>query len=172
MKASTESRERERQMKKAKYDYCKAKGICVICCREAAFDGRVRCPSCIEKQTLRQAKRDASMTSVQRERKNAQKRERYHRYKDAGRCTNCGKPVTGPNAVCPTCLIQQRRAGAAYRLRSGKKKGWVEAGRCVRCGAEPAEGRKLCPSCLEKNRELMAYARQFAPRERPWERRT
>ncbi len=37
MKASGESRERERQMKKAKYDYCKAKGICVICCREPAF---------------------------------------------------------------------------------------------------------------------------------------
>ena len=111
------------------------------------------------------------MTPEQRDRINGQKRERYRRYKAEGRCTNCGRTVTTGYALCPTCLTRQRRTGQEYELRSGRKKGWAEAGLCIRCGAEPAEGRKLCAECLEKNRELMAYARQFAPRDRPWARR-
>ena len=170
MKASGESRERERQMKKAKYDYCKARGICVICCREPAFYNHVRCPACMEKAAEQKARRTAAMTQDQRDQINEQKRERYRRNKEAGRCTNCGKGVSTGYALCPTCLIQQRRARQAYDLRSGRKKGWADAGLCIRCGAEPAEGRKLCPDCLERNREQMAYARQFAPRDRPWER--
>lgn len=170
MKAPEERRERERQLKKAKYDYCKAKGICVICCREPAFYNRVRCPACLEKASAQKARQWAAMTPEQRDRKNEQKRERYRRNKEAGRCTNCGKGVTTGYALCPACLIQQRRAGRDYAIRSGRKKGWAEAGLCIRCGAEPVEDRKLCEDCLEQCRELMAYARQFAPRDRPWER--
>lgn len=170
MKPSEESRERERQMKKAKYDYCKARGICVICCREPAFYNRVRCPSCMEKQAEAKARRTANLTRDQRDRINQQKRDRYRRYKEAGLCTNCGKGVTNGYALCPTCLIQQRRAGENYRLRHGRKKGYLEAGTCIWCGAERVEGKMMCPACLERNRELMAHARQFAPKDRPWER--
>ena len=170
MKASGESRERERQMKKAKYDYCKAQGICVICCREPAFYNRVRCPACMEKQAEQKARRWANMTPEQRDRINEQKRARYRRNKEAGRCTNCGKPLTTGEALCPTCRIQQRRAGESYRTRHGLKKGYLEAGTCIWCGAQRVEGKMMCPGCLERNRELMAYARQFAPRDRPWER--
>ena len=169
MRASAESRERERQYKKITYEYCKAKGICVICRREPAFYNRVRCPSCMEKQAQQKANRTAKMTQEQRDRKNQQKRERYHRYKDAGLCVNCGKPAQEGKTLCTRCLIQQRRNGAAYRERSGKKKGYREAGTCSWCGAERAEGYKLCQSCLERNRELLAYARQFVTRDRYWE---
>lgn len=162
--------DREKKMKKAKYDYCKAKGICVICCKEPAFYNHVRCPSCIEKMALRQAARNANATDEDRAIKNAKKRERYHRYKDAGKCTNCGKTALEGKALCQKCMIQQRRHGAAYRERSGRKKGYIEAGTCIWCGAERVEGKMMCPTCLERNRELMAYARQFAPKDRPWER--
>lgn len=162
------SNERERQLKKAKYDYCKAKGICVICCKEPAFYNHVRCPSCMEKAAEQKARRIANMTQEQRDKINRQKRERYRRNKEEGRCTNCGKVVTNGYALCTTCLIQQRRAGANYRSKS--KKGYIEAGTCIWCGAERVEGKMMCSSCLERNRELMAYARQFAPKDRPWER--
>ena len=164
------SNDRERQLKKAKYDYCKAKGICVICCKEPAFYHHVRCPACMEKAAEQKARRMANMTQEQRDKINRQKRERYHRNKSAGLCVNCGKKTNNGYALCPTCLIQQRRAGAAYRERSGKKKGYLEAGTCIWCGDKRAEGKMMCSSCLERNRELMAYARQFAPKDRPWER--
>lgn len=171
MQASAESRERERRFKKIAYDYCKAKGICVICQREEAFYRHVRCPACMEKAAEQKARRTADMTPEQRAYQNQLKRERYHRNKAAGLCVNCGKKAQDGKTMCATCVIQQRRAGAAYRLRSGKKKGWAEAGLCIRCGAEPISGRKLCPDCLERNQAAMAYARQFAPKDRPWERR-
>lgn len=162
--------ERERQLKKAKYDYCKDKGICVICCKEEAFYNHVRCPSCMEKQVLRQAKRQQNLSKEQREHINSMKRERYRRYKESGRCVNCGKQTKNGERVCPTCLIQERKAGTAYRERNGKKKGYAEAGLCIWCGGERVEGKMMCPSCLDRNRELMAYARQFAPNNKPWER--
>lgn len=168
VKDSEETRARERQMKKATYEYCKAKGICVICRKEPAFYNRVRCPSCMEKAAAQQARRTANLTQEQREKINRQKRERYSRNKAEGRCTNCGKVATNGYALCPTCLIQQRRAGERYRMKN--KKGYIDAGTCIWCGAERAEGYKMCPTCLERNRELMAHARQFAPKDRPWER--
>lgn len=164
------SSERERQMKKAKYDYCKAKGICVICCKEPAFYNRVRCPSCIEKAAEQKAKRTANLTTEQRDHINQTKRTRYWRYRENGLCANCGRKAVEGKSLCNVCFIQQRRAGAAYRERSGKKKGWSEAGLCLFCGGERVEGKMLCKTCLEKNRDLMAYARQFAPKDRPWER--
>ncbi len=130
----------------------------------------MRCPACLEKQAEQKARRWANMTPEQRDRKNEQKRERYRRYKAAGRCTNCGKEVANGSALCPACLIQQQRAGRDYAIRSGRKKGYLEAGTCIWCGAERVEGKMMCPDCLERNRELMAHARQFAPRDRPWER--
>ena len=156
MEGTEDRRERERQMKKAKYDYCKAKGVCVICCREAAFYHHVRCPGCMEKAAAQKARRTAAMTQAQRDRKNEQNRERYRRHKEAGLCTNCGKSITNGAALCHVCLLQQRRAGENYRTRHGLKKGWAEAGLCLWCGAEPAEERKLCPDCLERSREQMA----------------
>lgn len=165
-----DNRERERMLKKAAYDYCKAKGICVICRKEEAFYHHVRCPTCMEKAAAQKAQRTAGMTEEQRAHRNQVKRERYHRYKNAGLCTNCGRKAQEGKTLCTACFIQQRRCGAAYRLRSGRKKGWAEAGLCIWCGAEPEEGKKMCPACLARNRALMAHARQYAPKDRPWER--
>lgn len=170
MEAKEDSRERERRMKKAAYDYCKRKGICVICQKEPAFYNKVRCPSCMEKQTLRQAKRSANMTQANRDDKNRKKRERYHRLKEAGLCVNCGRKAQEGKTTCVKCNMQQRRCGESYRIRSGKKKGWDERGLCIRCGGERVEGKKICDSCLERNRELMANARKSAPKDRTWER--
>lgn len=160
--------ERERRLKKAKYDYCKSKGICVVCCEEPAFEGRVRCPACIEKKSVQQARRIANMTEEDREKIRQQKRDRYWSYKEAGLCTNCGKETADGKALCIECSLRQRKAEERYREK--KKKGWSEFGLCVWCGAEPVEGKKMCPTCLERNQGLMAYARQFAPKDRPWER--
>lgn len=160
------SSERERAMKKAKYDYCKSKGICVICCERPAFYNHVRCPECMEKAATQKARRTANMTGEQRERINRQKRERYRKYREAGKCTNCGKATLNGYALCPSCLVQQRRAGENYRIRHDKKKGYIEAGTCIWCGKERADGYQMCPECLERNRELMAYARQFVVREK------
>lgn len=162
------SSDRERQMKKAKYDYCKAKGICVICCKEPAFYNHVRCPACMEKAAEQKAKRTANLTQEQRDKINRQKRERYRRNKESGLCTNCGRKTSNGYALCPTCLIQQRRAGENYRERHHLKKGYIESGTCIWCGAERESGKMMCPSCLERNRELMAYARQFVVRENIW----
>lgn len=161
---------RERQMKKATYDYCKAKGICVICRKEPAFYNHVRCPACIEKQANRQAQRLATMTEEQRAHRNQVKRERYHRNKAAGLCVNCGKKSQDGKVLCARCDIQAKRNAADYRIRSGRTKGWADAGRCIWCGGERVEGKQMCPDCLERNRALMANARRFAPRDRPWER--
>lgn len=162
--------ERERQLKKAKYDYCKSKGICVICCKEPAFYHHVRCPSCMEKAAEQKARRTANLTKEQRDRINQTERDRYWRNKESGLCTNCGRKAVEGKTLCQVCFIQQRRAGAAYRVRSGRKKGYIESGTCIWCGAERVEGKMMCMSCLGRNRELMDYARQFAPKDRPWER--
>ena len=162
---------RERQMKKAAYDYCKAKGICVICRKEEAFYNHVRCPACMEKAAAQKARRTASLTPEQRDRINRQKRERYHRNRAAGLCVNCGRKAQDGRSMCLRCDSQAKRCAADYRIRSGRKKGWAEAGLCIWCGGERVEGKQMCPVCLERNRALMANARQFAPKDRPWERR-
>ena len=157
------SSERERQMKKATYEYCKQKGICVVCRKEEAFYNHVLCPSCMEKRAQYRADKRANMTQEERELKNAKRRERYHRYKAEGRCVNCGGKAMETNALCQKCYIQSSRAHEAYHIRTGRKKCYEERGLCIRCGGDRVEGYKLCPECLEKNREMMAYARQFSP---------
>lgn len=160
-------KEREQRLKKAKYDYCKAKGICVICCEEPAFDWHVRCPACMEKASAQKARRTANLTEEDREKIRQQKRDRYWKYKNAGLCANCGKQTCDGKTLCIDCTTKQRKAEKKYRAK--KKKGWSEIGLCAWCGSEPVEGKKMCPSCLERNQNLMAYARQFSPKDRPWE---
>lgn len=170
MQTAEERREREKKYKKETYEYCKRIGICVRCRKEDAFYNHVLCPTCIEYRTTHQSRRREDMTEEKRIHLNELKRQRYYRNKEAGLCVNCGKPAAEGKTLCMRCDVQAKRAGANYRLRNGIKKGWAESGLCIRCGAEPIEGKKLCPVCMEKNRKSMAYARQFAPGGRPWER--
>ena len=92
-------------------------------------------------------------------------KSRYQILREAGRCPNCGVPVTDGYARCATCR-QKHHAARARRKRTanaglgGNPSTYARRktdGLCARCGRVPATHGINCSACAAKNR---AYQRR------------
>lgn len=99
------SAERKAQANKARYEYLKARGRCVVCA-QPAFSGRTMCAECLYKQTLRNIGR--TLSEEQKVQSCKAHRERYLERKAAGLCVTCGKPAEQGRVRCMECLLKNR----------------------------------------------------------------
>ena len=104
------NREQRLEYLRQRYVDLKRLGICVDCGRELAFAPQVRCPSCIEKLTLRNAKRYNRLNKAKcLEKERIYRKKRREFLKEEGICPVCGKrkPIEG-KVHCEICLEKRR----------------------------------------------------------------
>ena len=100
-----------------------------------------------------------STTKSYKERNRAYSKKRYHKLRDAGLCTRCGKKEVTIHRQCPACMrLQAARIRSHYqrnkaiyleRGRARQKKN-KEEGRCSHCSTPLIEGEGVkCSNCLE-----------------------
>lgn len=117
--------------------------LCVNCGKQDArtLNGFTYCYECGEKHREKERQRRAK----RREELNAQRRERYARYKAEGLCPMCGRKSDG-RVLCAWC--RAKKAQKFQRTYEHKRVGNV----CFQCCSnEPMDGKKLCKNCYEKN---------------------
>lgn len=126
-----------KQEVKERYWFLKQRGLCTGCGRERAFNGRVLCPSCMERRAEDDAHRDREYLA-------RKAKERADRLRAAGICRDCGKrPVREGRTRCPECLrkncLRTKQANARKRIRKPD-------GLCWRRGCENPviPGKKTC----------------------------
>lgn len=89
-----------RAYNKERYQYYKAKGICVDCGAEWAQTGYTSCEKCRAKNKTRHDRNSESA--------NAHKREQRAAWRAAGLCTQCGKRKARPErCTCARCAKNQ-----------------------------------------------------------------
>ena len=118
--------------------------ICVACGRRDAFEGRQKCPECLEKA----ANDNAKYRSLERERsyyprRKAKREERIA----AGLCTVCGKPATC-GQLCLRCYTKKkwrREKEKQQRLQRGDpRRERIKNGMCWFCEMPAIAGMKVC----------------------------
>jgi len=86
--------------------------------------------------------------------------KRREKYKNEGKCPNCGNQVNGYNVYCQDCLEKEKERYERYK----------REGKCPICGEDlPDDGRGwnnniLCPECAEKQRNYQFHG-EHASRE-------
>ena len=123
--------------RKAKYEWYKARHICVACNRERAFENMTMCPACLEKNSAK----SAIWREKDREKARASSKRCYDRKKAEGRCVKCGKPNpnAGNNCRCPACARDWKiwsRTNRVHRVRPD--------GVCIICDKPVYGDKKLC----------------------------
>lgn len=93
--------------------------------------------------------------------KRAYNKKVYYTRKEAGLCTNCGKPVEDGYSMCLACREHRRgyQNHNNYYTRERRKK----LGLCIICGKNPARERKtMCVYCSNRyaERSLEYYYRK------------
>lgn len=154
--------ESKRQQEKERYQWYKAHGICVTCGRNEAFNGRVRCPECLEMMTLYRIKRDSDPVAKAKDRANAREcvKRLYHQRVSQGLCPQCGKPATH-GVRCARHARINRQTSERYNrdVRGNMERGdrfriKIAAGVCMHCGKPVVPGYCFCGECLPKRQEL------------------
>ena len=100
-------------------------------------------------------------------------KSRYQILREAGRCPDCGAPVTDGYARCATCrrkhhAARTRRKRVANAGLGGNPSTYARRkadGLCVRCGRVPATHGINCSECAAKNR---AYQRRRSRGHTSW----
>lgn len=127
--------------------------ICVSCGQRDAFNGRQKCPECLEKSTLNNIK----YRSLERERsyyprRKAKREERIA----AGLCPNCGRSAV-KGRLCVECYAkkQQRheKEKAARSIRGDPRRIRVENGLCWFCETPAIPGLRVCEVHYAKTME-------------------
>ena len=126
-----------KQYYEASYQFYKARGICTVCRERKAFNGRVRCEVCAERQVIYSANRD-------KDKLGRQFRARRERLSAQGICVNCGKrPAREGCKKCEACerknVLKTKQWYAAKRVRKPE-------GLCFRrgCFNEALPGKRTC----------------------------
>lgn len=130
---------------KAEYNRRKEQGICVICGKEKAGDGKVACEKCLEN------------------RRNYQRETRKF-FRKMKICPRCAKnKLFGEEKTCPECLAQNiimRKKTCIKKDKTNmdyfneRQETLKELGLCrTGCGRKRAEGKTYCETCLVKHRE-------------------
>lgn len=118
--------------------------ICVACGQRDAFEGRQKCPECLEKANNDNAK----YRSLERERTYYPRRKEKREIRIAsGLCPICGKTATN-GQLCQRCYIKRRlrreKEKEERMQRGDPRRKRVENGLCWFCEAPALEGRSVC----------------------------
>ena len=118
--------------------------ICVSCGQRDAFNGRQKCPECLEKATLSNMK----YRSLERERSYYPRRkEKRDSRISAGLCPFCGKAAV-KGQLCLECYIRVQRKHEKEKqqraLRGDPRRERIKKGLCWFCDSPALEGKKVC----------------------------
>lgn len=118
--------------------------ICVSCGQRDAFNGRQKCPECLEKATLNNIK----YRSLERERNYYQRRkEKRDARISAGLCPICGKAAV-KGQLCLECYMKHQRRHEKEKqqraLRGDPRRERIKNGLCWFCDSPALEGKKVC----------------------------
>lgn len=127
--------------------------ICVSCGQRDAFNGRQKCPECLEKATLSNIK----YRSLERERGYYPRRKEKREARIAeGLCPNCGKPAV-KGQLCFECYIKKQRKHEkekeARLQREDPRRVRVENGMCWFCEKPVLVGMRVCELHYDKTME-------------------
>jgi len=67
----------------------------------------------------------------------------YQRYREAGRCGNCGQPPVEGKSRCQNCMDKQNNKNKEIRIK----------GLCSQCREPAVKNKSLCSDCLNKQNE-------------------
>ena len=134
-----ELRARDIRDKKENYSWMKRHHYCVSCKAVDAYTlaGRPLCARCAAKKAADEREKKAR-TNL-RERRQRNQRRRKERWKEAGRCASCGKPLPSkayPYLTCERCRAKDRERRRLKREKAGgvSRSEYKELGLCVTCG--------------------------------------
>ena len=118
--------------------------ICISCRQRDAFNGRQKCPECLEKATIDNMK----YRSLERERGYYQRRKEKREARiSAGLCPVCGRAAV-KGQLCLECYIKRQRRREKekiYRALSGDpRRERIKKGLCWFCDSPALEGKKVC----------------------------
>lgn len=140
--------------------------ICVACGQRDAFNGRQKCPECLEKATLSNIK----YRSLERERSyyTRRKAKREDRISQ-GLCPNCGKPAV-KGQLCLEHYVKSRKRREVekqYRMQRGDpRRIRVENGKCWFCESPAIDGMHVCELHYKKTIEKFRCKRGGT--DHPW----
>ena len=140
--------------------------ICVSCGKqdERTLQGHIRCEACRAKYYKGKYDPVARASKAEQvERENREKREWYHRLREADCCVDCGrkdKRTVAGRAHCLYCETRRLKWQHEHwdsehksKLDKARRAAWAAAGLCSNCGHEKEEpDKKLCCSCRLKER--------------------
>lgn len=134
-----------REYSKMDREAARKAGLCIVCRREKAREGRSTCERCTERKREYQSLRSKDPEYIAKH--NKYKRERYHRYISNGLCGYCGKPIYKGN-VCEHHYILKKRGLEKQKQKRHEARQAVEyeTGRtlCQKCNNPAIEGKRLC----------------------------
>ena len=122
----------------------KAAGYCVVCRTRKAVPGETQCEECKGKK--REYQREIRKTAEYKERYNAWKRERYKKWREAGLCVVCGRPVY-KKGKCRHHYILAARKRAKRKNETAEKRQaatYEHGDICQKCTEPAIPGKKLC----------------------------
>ena len=119
--------------------WAKAKGICVNCLNEKAWNGRTMCPECLDKHKERCERSRSEASREQRRKYIKRKRELCIAF---GVCRECFKRDVKVRNKCLECYVKQvKRNKAKVNIPRERR---IGLGLCYFCGNEVIEGKKVC----------------------------
>lgn len=127
--------EDEKTRSKKDYDLLKSIGICTVCRKRKALDGKSYCPECLEAKILYNDKYFKRPEVKEREQKRMQKR--YIEHKENGICLSCNKKASY-GFFCYEHYIYRKRA--SKKLAEKRRLQRAEAKERIKNG-EVVEGR-------------------------------
>ena len=138
--------------------------ICVSCGQRDAFNGRQKCPECLEKATLNNIK----YRSLERERSYyLRRKEKRDARISAGLCPFCGKAAV-KGQLCLECYVRKQRRHEKEKrqreLRGDPRRERVKNGLCWFCDSPALEGKTVCKKHYDDI--LVRFNREGS--EHPW----
>lgn len=126
-------------------DAARKAGLCIVCRREKAREGRTTCEHCAEraKEYRKQKAKDPEYIAKY----NKWRRERYNRYVSNGLCGYCGKPIFKGNVCKHHYILKKRRIERQKQLKyEARQSAEYETGKtlCQKCNNPAIEGKRLC----------------------------
>ena len=118
--------------------------ICVSCGQHDAFNGRQKCPECLEKATLNNMK----YRSLERERGYYPRRKAKREARIAeGLCPNCGKTAV-KGQLCLECYVKHQKQHEKEKqqraLRGDPRRERIKKGLCWFCDSPSLKEMKVC----------------------------
>lgn len=142
--------------KKARREWYKARGICVVCGHRDAAGKMTMCAECLYKANEATRKWASKNPGYWRE----YQKKRRERLLEEGKCVKCGRENDNPGRkCCRACALKERQHYLRTRVLKAKP-----AGVCSWCDRPALEGHKLCAEHYARAAQSMILARSCRTR--------